>query len=104
MTRQMETRDTAFEAECIAYLESVGFRVTRPRAAAPRHLAGKRHESCADHVKVDGYRSPVCILEGQDAREVVAFAQDCTRIGREAGDVLTRSRMRLYGRIEQVAA
>ena len=97
-------RDTAFEAECIAYLESVGYRVTRARVAAPHRLAGKRHESCVDHVKLADYRSPVCILDGQNADEVVAFAQDCIRIGREAGDVLTRSRVQRYGQIEQVAA
>jgi hypothetical protein len=33
------------------------------------------HGACVEHVKVEGFRRPVCILKGQNRDEIVAEAQ-----------------------------
>ena len=48
-------------------------------------MAAWNHKKCAKHVKVAGFRRPVCILPGQDEREVVAFATEIGKRAREAG-------------------
>lgn len=95
-----------FEQECAEYLRSQGYRVSKPNSAPrkARRLSGKRHEGCADHEKVAGYLTPVCILSGQDPWDVLSFARDMLRVAAEAGDVLTRDRMARYGAQEVRAA
>lgn len=43
----------------------------------------KAHGDCVEHVKVDGYQKKVCILEGQDRREIIAFALEVREIGHD---------------------
>ncbi len=38
--------------------------------------AAAQHGACADHVKVPGLRSKVCVLKGQDPAAVVAEARE----------------------------
>lgn len=58
------------ERDAIAYLTERGFKVTRSRPST----RSRRHRHCAEHVRVDGYREAVCVLNGQDKAEVVGFA------------------------------
>ena len=45
-----------------------------PLGAQP--WSGVRHAHCVDHVEMEGYEEPVCILKGQDREEVLAFARE----------------------------
>jgi hypothetical protein len=79
------------EQQMILALRAAGYRVTRPatRAARPK---GRRHRHCAEHVRMDGYREPVCILTGQDRAEVLAFAREMAALAPLASAALKAAR------------
>lgn len=71
------------ERDMIERLRALGYKVTKARA--PRSNAkSRRHRDCTEHVPVDGYREPVCILHGQNRAAVIAFAVEVAAIGRHA--------------------
>lgn len=72
------------ESDAIAYLRSLGYRVTKPQPSS----RSKRHRHCMEHVRVDGYREPVCILEGQDRATVIGFAVEIATIAQRAREAI----------------
>jgi hypothetical protein len=75
----------------IAALHGAGYTVTR-RAARAVSPKGRRHRNCAEHVRMEGYREPVCILHGQDRAEVLAFAREMAALAPRASAALKASR------------
>lgn len=64
------------ERDMVNHLREHGYKVSKPRTSS----RSKRHRHCSDHERVHGYREAVCILEGQDRREVIGFAVDIAAI------------------------
>ena len=91
--------------EAMELLRAQGYSVRAPGAAraSTGRRAGKQHRDCISHHRLSGYSGPVCVVQGQDVADVIAFAADVLAIGAQAGDVLTTSRMAQYGR-QAVAA
>lgn len=46
-----------------------------PQATAAAGARLSQHARCVDHVPIEGLRSPVCILRGQDPDQVLAAAR-----------------------------
>lgn len=93
--------------EAIQLLKAEGYSVRAPGAPrASGKRAGKAHRDCIEHHKVIGYRTPVCVTEGQRTEDVIGFATDLLAIAANAGDVLALARIRDHGAqaIQAVAA
>lgn len=70
------------EHEMIAALRRSGYSVSR-RLARTANPKGRSHRRCAEHVRVDGYQKPVCILRDQERGPVLQFAYEMLGIAQE---------------------
>jgi hypothetical protein len=49
---------------------------SKPLSASEASVHDARHVGCVDHVKVEGFRTKVCIGKGQDPEAVIAEARE----------------------------